>query len=220
MKRIRLAGVAGASAVLYTAGTAAFLLVVDLGSVDVLPLMAEHQTRTVIAGWIFVALPVFLAVAGLGFLEAFRPAGSMMWAAALAFIGGGFLVLVRNAIWLAMAYALAPAYANGTEGVQSALAAVGNTLLAFGFVIGDIVGGFLTGGVGVLLFSAGMLRSRLGPRWVAWLGFVVALGSGLALLIPLAEVFAIGNVIALPDFMIWMVAAGITVWRSPESVNT
>lgn len=144
-----------------------------------------------------------------------------MWAAALAFIGGSFLVLVRNAIWLAMAYGLAPAYVNGTEGVQSVLAAVGDTLLAFGFVIGDMVGGFLVVGVGVLLFSAGMLRSRLAPRWVAWLGFVVALTGGwLTLLTPLAEVFSIGNVVALPGFMIWMVATGITVWRLPESVAT
>ena len=72
MKRIRLAGVAGASTIFYTAAIAVFLLVVDLGSVDgvstdVLPLMAEHRTRTVIAGWLFVAAPVFLAVAGLGF---------------------------------------------------------------------------------------------------------------------------------------------------------
>ena len=163
-------------------------------STDALPLMAEHRTRepsttvgTVIAGWLLVAAPVFLAVAGLGFLEAFRPAGSMMWAAALGFIGGSFLALVRNTsflalvrntIWLAMAYELAPAYANATEGVQSVLAAVGDTLLAFGFMIGDLVGGFLVGGVGVLLFSAGMLRSRLAPRWVAWLGFVVALTGG------------------------------------------
>ncbi len=147
-------------------------------STDALPLMAEHRTRAVIAGWLLVAAPVFLAVAGLGFLEAFRPAGSMMWAAALGFIGGSFLALVRNTIWLAMAYELAPAYANATEGVQSVLAAVGDTLLAFGFMIGDLVGGFLVGGVGVLLFSAGMLRSRLAPRWVAWLGFVVALTGG------------------------------------------
>ena len=103
MKRIRLAGVAGASAVLYTAVIVVVtFLVAGLGvldaanSNDVLPLMAEYRTRTIIAGWLLVAAPVFQAVAGLGFLETLRPAGSMMCAAALGFIGGSFLYVERR----------------------------------------------------------------------------------------------------------------------------
>lgn len=231
MKRVRLAAVAGASAVLYTPVIVAFALLsspdaLSGDATDVLRFMAEHRTRTVIAGWFFVAAPLCFAVAGLGFLEAFRSAGSMMWVAALGFIGGGFLALVRNATWLAMAYGLAPAYASATESDQSGIAAVGDTLLAFGFVIGDVVAGFLVGFVGVLLVSAGMLRSKLGPRWVAWLGVVVAfgglvvLGGLLGLLGPLTGVLSILMVVAFPAFMFWLAAAGITVWRLPRSDST
>lgn len=231
MKRVRLSVIGGASAVLYTPAIVVFLLLSSPGALngdatDVLRFMAEHPTRTVIAGWFFVAAPLCFALAGLGFLEAFRSAGSVMWVAALGFIGGGFLALVRNATWLAMAYSLAPAYANATESAQSGIAAMGDTLLAFGFVIGDVVAGFLVGFVGVLFVSAGMMRSKLGPRWIAWLGFVVALGGLVALcgllglLGPVTGVLSILLVVVFPSFMFWLAAAGITVWRLPRSVAT
>ena len=229
MKEVRLVSVAGASAFLYTAAAAvAVFLFVDIGlldaekSTDILPIFVEHQTSAVVAGWLFVLAPVFQAVAALGFLEAFRQAGSLIWVAALAFIGGSFLVLIRNIIWLAMIYGLAPAYADATEDVQSILATVGDTLLGFAFVIGDLVGGgLLVAGLGVLLFSAAMLRTKAAPRWVAWLGFVVALTGGwFVLLTPLAEVFGIvAFVVGFPGFLVWMVAAGIILWRLPKSVT-
>ena len=228
MKEVRLASVAGASAVLYTATAAvAIFLFANIGlldaknSTDILPIFAEHQTLAIVAGWLLVAAPIFQAVAALGFLEAFRQAGSLIWVATLAFIGGSFLVLVRNIIWLAMSHNLAPAYADATEDVQSILATVGDTLLVLAFIIGDLVGGsVLVGGLGVLLFSAAMLRTKAAPRWVAWLGFVVALTGGLfPLLMPLAEVFGIvAFVVGFPAFLVWMVAAGIILWRLPKSV--
>ena len=227
MKEVRLVRVAGASAFLYTAAViVAVYLFADIGlldaqnSTDILPIFVDHQTSAVVAGWLLMMATVFLAVAGLGFLEAFRQAGSLIWLAALAFIGGSFLVLIRNIIWLAMISALAPAYADATEGVQSVLATVGDTLLYFGFIIGDLVGAVLVSGFGVLLFSAAMLRARAAPRWVAWLGFAVAFSAGLfTLLMPLAEVFGIvAFVVGFPAFLVWMVAAGIILWRSPRPV--
>lgn len=226
MKEVRLVSVAGASAVLYTAGAVvAIFLFADIGlldaekSTDILPIFVEHQTSAVVAGWLLVLAPVFLAVAGLGFLEAFRRAGSLIWVAALTFIGGSFLALIRNIIWLAMIYKLAPAYANATEGVQSVLATVGDTLLLFGFITGDLVGGLLIAGLGVPLFSAAMLRTKAAPRWVAWLGFAVALTGWFMLLMPLAEEFGIvAFVVGFPGFMVWMAAAGIILWRLPKSV--
>ena len=65
-----------------------------------------------------------------------------------------------------------------------------------------------------------MLRTKAAPRWVAWLGFVVALTAGLfPLLTPLAEVFGIvAFVVGFPGYLVWMVAAGIILWRLPKSV--
>ncbi len=226
MERVRLSRVAGACAVLYSATivVAVFLLgsigLLDaVKATDVLPIMVEHRDTAVIAVWIFVLAPVLLAVAGLGFLEAFGRAGSMMWVAAFAFIGGSLLALIRNIIWLAMIHALAPAYANASEGVQSALATVGRMWLAFGYITGDLLGGTLVA-VGVLLFSAAMLRERLGPRWIAWLGFAIALTQGVSLLlVSVPEAFGIVGLVSFVGFVVWMVAAGIVLWRSPRSVS-
>ncbi len=137
-------------------------------------------------------MPVWLAVAGLGCLAALRSAGYVTWAAALAFIAASFLVELRNIAWVAMTYELAPAYASATPDVQSALAAVGDTLNRFVYIAGDLMAGILFGGVGVPLVSWAMLRSELAPRWVCWLGFAVAITAGWGtLLLPLGGVFAI-----------------------------
>jgi len=142
--------------------------------------------------WLFVLLPFPLAVLGLGLFAALRRDGHVTWVAALAFLGGSLLALLRNILLLAMTYELAPAYANATGAVQSALTVLGDTLFMFGFIAGDLVGGILAGGVGVPLFSAAMLRTELAPRWVAFLGFAVAITAGWGtLLLPFGEVFAI-----------------------------
>ena len=175
MKEVRLASIAGASAVLYSAVAAvAVFLFADIGlldaenSTDILPIFVEYRTSAVIAGWLLVLAPIFMAVAALGFLEAFRQAGSLIWVAALTFIAGSFLVLIRNIIWLALIYKLAPEHADATEDVQGILTTVGDTLLGFGAITGDLVGGaLLTTGLGVALFSVAMLRTRAAPRWLA-----------------------------------------------------
>ena len=184
---------------------------------DILPLMVEHRTTAIIGMWLFVVLPVWLAVAGLGCLAALRPAGYVTWVAALAFIGGSLLALLRNILLLAMIYGLAPAYANAAPGDQAALTVLGDYLLTLGFIMGDILGGVLVGGIGVPLFSAAMLRTKLAPRWVAWLGFAVAiLGGWGTLLLPLGGLFAIVSFSGVPLFIVWMLALGIELWRAPE----
>ena len=168
---------------------------------------------------LFVLLPFPLAVLGLGLLAALRRAGYATWVAALAFLGGSLLALHRNILLLAMTYELAPAYANATGAVQSALAVLGDTLLMFGFIAGDLLEGILCGGAP--LFSAAMLRTKLAPRWVAFLGFAVAITAGWAtLLLPFGEVFVIVNFVGAIGFLVWMVAVGIKLWRAPEPDTT
>ena len=44
-------------------------------------------------------------------------------------------------------------------------------------------------------------------------------GGWFLLLMPLAEVLGIVSfVVGFPGFLVWMVATGIILWRSPESV--
>ena len=134
--------------------------------------------------------------------------------AGLAFIGGSLLALLRNVIWLAMTLELAPKYVNATADVQAILAMVGDTLIGFGFIIGDLMGGILVAGIGVPLFSAAILRTDRAPGWIAWLGFAIAPTAGwFTLLIPVADVFGIVTFVGFAGFWVWMVALGIVLWR-------
>jgi hypothetical protein len=139
-----------------------------------------------------------------------------MRVALLAFVAGSFLALLRNVIWLAMTYKLAPAYVDAAGPSKATLGTVGDTLISFGFVVGDQVGGALVGGVGVALFSAAILRTKLAAEWVGWLGFAVAVTAGwLTLLVRVSDVFGFLSFVGFVGFLVWLVAVGLRLWRWP-----
>lgn len=226
MERVSLAKVGGACAILYTIAVIAAVIplaAADLleaeDAVDVLPIMAENQTMVTISGWLFVLAPILLAVAGVSFFQALREAGSVMWVALLAFSGGALLVVDRAFIWLALNHKLAPAYADADEATRSMLIVVADTLIWIGFMA-ELSLGTMIGGIGILLFSLGVLRTKMAPRWVAWLGFAVAVLAGwVTLLGPVAEVFELIELIGLVALIVWMVAMGVAVWRAPEPAS-
>ena len=227
MERISLLKVGGVCAILYTIAAIAAIIPIaaaDLldaeDAADILPILAEDQTLAATAGWLFVLAPILLAVAGLSFFQALRQAGPLLWVALLAFVGGSLLILSRSFIWLAMTYKLAPAYLDAAEGTKSTLAIVGDTLVSLGFMAELVAGGVLIGGIGVLLFSLAILRTTVAPKWVAWLGFLVAVLAGwFTLLGPVAEVFEIIELIGTVGFFVWMVALGVALWRAPEPAS-
>ena len=224
MERVSLLKVGGASAILYSIlivvivalFAATDLLEAETAS-EVLPAMEEDQVIVSLAGWLIVLAAVVLAIAGMALYEALQHAGSLMRLALLAFVGGALLALIRNVLWLALVYELAPAYADATGEARSTLEAVGDTWLMFGFLVGDVMGGVLAGGVGVLLFSLGILRSRVAAPWVGWLGVAAAiLGGWFTLLGPVSEVFELINFVGLVAFIAWMVTIGVVLWRASE----
>lgn len=224
MRRVGLLKIAGVCAVVYAVGLVAFFAVMGpTGALsapkttDFLRIVMEHRTRAIAGLWLFVLLPPPLAVAGLGCVAAFRSAGRITWVAALAFVGGSLLALLRNILWLAVAEKLAPAYVGASAGDRVALAGLAETLNAFGFVMGSLLGGVSIGAIGVPLFSAAMLRSGRGPRWVAWLGFAVGIVAGGGMLLAhLDKAFGSVAVVAMPLVVIWMISLGVVLWRTPE----
>ena len=225
MGRVSLLKVGGICAILYSIVLVVFFilgaangLLEPLDAAEVLPLLEENQAVAATGGWILVFAPMLIAVAGLGFFQALRQAGPLMWVALVAFSGGGFLIVYRGFIWLAMTYELAPAYVAAAEGTKSTLAIVGNTLISFASM-GDSVGAVLIPGIGVLLFSLAILRTTVAPKWLAWPGFLAALAGGwFTFLGPVApaEVFEIISLIGLVAWIVWMVAMGITLLRASE----
>jgi hypothetical protein len=224
MGRVTLAKLGGACAVLYTIVVVAFFFLATVGTdvleaenaAEFLPILEEDQAVAATALWLLVAAPLLIAFAGLGMSHSLRHAGPLIWVAGLAFIGGGLSVLYRSFVWLAMTYELAPAYAAADETTRSTLAVLGDTLDSFA-VGADMVGAVLIPGIGVPLFSLAILRTGFAQRWIAWLGFPVAiLGGWLTLLVPLSELIELITFIGFAGFWVWMVAAGVTLWRAPE----
>lgn len=222
VERLGVIRVGGLSAILYVvvvvAAVALFSstgLLEAADAAEALPIWAEQPTTTAIAGVLFVVAAIALAVAGLGIYVALRRAGSFTAFGLLAFVGGGLLALVRNVFWLAVGNELAPAYTGSAGEVREVLAIVGDTLLGFGTIIGDQVGGVLVGGVAVPIMAFAMRRVGLGSRWLAWLGFVVAVLAGwFTLLVSASSVFEQLSFLGFVAFLIWMVAVGWILLRS------
>lgn len=186
-----------------------------------LPIWTEHPTTTAIAGVLFVVAAITLAAAGSGIYMALRRAGSFTALGFLAFIGGAFLVIIRNVLWLALGNELAPAYTTSAGDVRDVLVVVGDTLLGFGTIIGDQVGGVLIGGVAVPIMAFAMRRVGFGSKWLVWLGFVVAVLTGwLTLLVSFSSVFEQLSFLGFVAFLIWMVAVGWILLRSRTDTPT
>lgn len=181
---------------------------------EALPVFADSPTSTAIAGWLFVVAPIVLAVAGLGVCVAVRRAGSLVMLGLVAILGGSLLVLIRNVFWLAIGTELASAYAGSSGEVRDTLVAVGDTLLGFGTILGDQLGGVLIAGVAVPIISVAMLRTRFGWIWLARLGFLVGLTAPFTFLAPIGEFFELVNLLGFVAFLVWMAAVGSALLES------
>ena len=187
---------------------------------ELLPIMEEDQAIAGTVSWLFVLAPILVAVAGLGFFHALRQAGPLMWIALVTFGGGGFLIVYRGSIFVAMTYELAPAYVAASGGTESTLAIVGDTLLMFAYTA-DFIGAALIAGIGLPLFCFAILRTKIASKWVAWLGFLGAVvGGWLTFLIPVSEVFEGISIIGGLAFLVWMIVMGVVLWRTPEPSAT
>lgn len=223
MRRIDLQSIGGACALVYSVLViVSFVLVLGSGvpqaqgAAQFLPILAREKDVGVGVSTLFIIMPLLVAVAGLGFFQMLRRAGSITWLALFCFVGGGLAIIYRGFTWLAMTLELAPAYVKADAAGKETLAAVGNTLHVFALGA-DMVGAVLIGGLGALIFSIVMLRQGIGPRWLAWLGIAAAFVGGWLTLLNRVSVTAgqIGN-IGDVGFFVWMAGVGILTWRRPE----
>ena len=84
----------------------------------------------------------------------------------------------------------------------------------------DFIGAALISGIGVPLFCFAILRTKVAPKWVAWLGFFAAVAGGwITLLRPVSEVFEIIEAIGGLAFFVWMIVMGVVLLRAPEPAS-
>jgi len=156
--------------------------------------------------------------------DVLKPAGPILIFAPILAVVGLTLVTISHLIPIAMAYELAPGYADAAPPTQTSLAVTSDTLAVLSLVL-NYVGDVLGWGVVVPLYAWAILKTSALPRWIGWLGFVVAFFAGwLGLLSPASSVIDGVTTIGFFAFFVFMLSIGVALLRglgvaSPAAVS-
>jgi hypothetical protein len=166
-----------------------------------------------VGAWLGIFAGLFLLVALVAFYDVLREAGPVMIVAPVAAVVGMTLVTISHVIPVAMASELAPGYSEASGATQAALA-VTNDTLASASLLTNYVGNALGWGVAVPLYAIAILKTAVLPRWIGWLGMVVAVfGGWLGLLAPAWEVLEGVTSIGFVGFFVFMASIGVAILR-------
>jgi hypothetical protein len=165
----------------------------------------------VAGAWLIVFGGLLGVVAILGFYDALRDAGQVLIVAPVVGAVGLTLVTISHAVPISMAYELAPGYTEASGAAQSSLAVTSDTLASICLVT-NYVGDALLWGVMVPLYAFAILRTSVVPRWIGWLGLVVAVFAGwLGLLGPASSIIQGVTTIGFLGFFVFMASFGIAL---------
>jgi hypothetical protein len=166
-----------------------------------------------VGAWLTIIGGYFGMVALIGFYNALRAAGRVLVLAPILGVVGLTLVTVSHLIPIAMAYELAPAYADASGASQASLATAEDTLAAISLVT-NYAGNFLGWGVAIPMIAYAILTTSVVPRWIGWLGMVVAFFAGwLGLLGPASSVIEGISSIGFLAFFVFVLSMGIALLR-------
>ncbi len=167
-----------------------------------------------LAGAWLVILGGYLGIVALiGFYDALREAGRVLILAPILGAVGLTLVTLSHLIPIALANELVPAYTEASGPAQESLAGTFQTLTSIALVTND-AGNFLGWGVAIPMFAYAILKTAVVPRWIGWLGIVVAVFAGwLGLLGPFSGVIEGISSIGFLAFFLFMLSMGIALLR-------
>jgi hypothetical protein len=181
------------------------------------------HNNTLYAGgyWVFVPGFLLLIPVFLGFYQALREGGGILWVAVAASLVGVTLLLVSQIISLGIVRQLASGYAEAGLSDRPALEVIAKTLLET-TVWADSIGLFLSFGIGVVLVSIGVLRTNVIGHWIGWVGVVI--GGLVTITNPLYPVlgfsslfftivYSVGFILTLA----WFVPMGVFLLRLREA---
>jgi hypothetical protein len=167
----------------------------------------------VVGAWLTILGGYLGMVALVGFWHALREAGGWLVIAPIVAVAGLTLVTLSHLIPIAMAYELAPAYADADGATQASLAVTADTLAATALIT-NYAGNFLGWGVAIPMIAYAILKTSVLPRWIGWVGIVVAVFAGwIGLLGPASSVFEGISSIGFLAFFIFMASTGVTLLR-------
>jgi hypothetical protein len=222
VKSLSLATVGAVCALVAVAGFAVGLLLIGTSGVETLiPETGDKGLEWIadvdkaggqfFAGaWLIVFAGLFTLVALVGFYDVLRDAGPVMVLAPVLGAVGLTLVTISHSVPVAMAYELVPAYTEANGATQSAT----NDTLASVSLLTNYVGNALGWGVVVPLYAVAILKTGALPKWIGWLGLVVAFFAGwLGLLAPASSVIEGLSAIGFVGFFIFLASMGIAILR-------
>jgi len=181
------------------------------------------HNNTLYAGgyWVFVPGFLFLIPIFLGFYQAFREGGGVLWVAVAASLVGVTLLLTSQVISLGIVRQLASGYAEAGSSSRPALEVMAKALLET-TVWADSIGLFLSLGIGVVLVSIGVLRTNVIGHWLGWVGVVIGVLE--AITNPLYPVLGISSLfftivysVAFIITLVWFLIMGVFLLRLPEA---
>ena len=223
MGTLSLTTVGAVCAVLTSVGfVVAIVLTVSSGVPELIPQTGEEGRKWIVdvdeAGDLFFVgawLAIFAGLLGLialvAFYDALREAGPVMIIAPIAGAVGLTLVTISHTIPVAMAYELAPGYVEADEATKASLAVTADTLASSSLLL-NYVGNALGWGVTVPLYAIAILKTSILPRWIGWLGMVVAVFAGwLGLLSPASGVIESASSIGFLAFFVFLASVGIAL---------
>ncbi len=193
----------------------------DPGEIEAYLQNVHNNTLYANGYWVFVPGFLFLIPIFLGFYQALREGGGILWVAVAVSLVGVTLLLTSQIISLGIVRQLASGYAEAGISDRPALEVMAKTLLET-TVWADSIGLFLSLGIGVVLVSIGVLRTNVIGHWLGWVGVVI--GGLVAITNPLYPVlgfsslfFTIVYSVAFILTLAWFVPMGVFLLRLREA---
>lgn len=175
--------------------------------------VAAAPARFAAGGWLLILMGNLVLVALVSFYYVLRDAGSILILAPVLATVAMVLVTISHLIPIGMAYELAPAFSHAAAADQATLGIVANVLGATSLVV-NAAGNALGWGVVVPLYAWAILKTRVLPGWIGWLGFAVAvLGGWLGVLAPVSTLLESISSIGFVLFFIFLLCVGIAILR-------
>jgi hypothetical protein len=227
MSHVRLSTITGASAIVSVSGFVLGIVLMASSGVQVLIPDSGDEVKWMtdandagelfVAGaWIVVAAGLIGIVALVGLYDVLKSAGSyMIFAPALA-IAGLTLVTISHFVPITIAQEVTPAFVAGGPAVKAAAHLDAQNLTSVSH-LANYFGDVLLWGVVTPLYAFAMLRTRLLPRWIAWVGIVAAVFAGwLGIVSPLSSVIDGLTFPGFIAFFVFLAGTGVVLLRRKE----
>jgi hypothetical protein len=156
--------------------------------------------------WLVILGGLFGLAALLGFCEALQGGSPLLGFVPVAAAVGFGLVTISHLIPIALGYEMVPDFA-------AADASTFDTFAALALVL-NYTGDALIWAFVVPLYGWIVLKTRIVPRWIGWLAFVVFVFAGIGnLLSPASSVIEGLTFIGFLGFFVWIAAMGVALLR-------